>query len=46
MEKSQDNWVQQWGILVNGLRAELVTWKNGLYDAGRGWKLSERNVGR
>jgi len=29
MKKSQDNWVQQWGILVNGLRAELVTWKDG-----------------
>jgi hypothetical protein len=29
MKKSQDNGVQQWGILVNGLTAELVTWKNG-----------------
>jgi len=26
MKKSQCNRVQQWGILVNGLTAELATW--------------------
>jgi len=30
MKKSQDTGVQQWGILVNGLTAELVTWRDGL----------------
>jgi len=24
--------VQQWGILVNGLTAELATWRNGLFN--------------
>jgi len=28
MKKSQDKIVQQWGILVNSLTAELVTWKD------------------
>ena len=29
MKKSQGKSVQQWGILVNGLTAELATWRNG-----------------
>jgi len=28
MKKSQRKYVQQWGILVNGQKAELVTWMN------------------
>jgi hypothetical protein len=28
MKKSQGKQVQQWGILVNGLKAELAIWKN------------------
>jgi len=28
MKKSQYKEVQQWGILVIGLKAELVTWKD------------------
>jgi len=34
MRKSQGKRVQQWGILVNSLTAELATWRNGLKSTG------------